>query len=371
VARRHKSLLEWIQTGEIFASQDSEINAVARSIRVPLDPREGVLALTVLEKRPFNIADAASSPQLPRELRETLKIENYATVPLIAKSRAIGVMLVDNWFTRRPITDHDIQFLTMFAHQAALAVDNAIIHSNLETMHKDIRIMHEQLGQSEKMAALGAMMAEITHEIRNPLVSIGGFARRLARKLKDADTRKYIDIILGEVERLEGIIHDNLSYIKNVGPQFSRLAVNPVIEEVLVVYEEQLRQQGIRLERELAPDLPDLEMDAAQIKQAVINIITNAMEAMDKGGVLTIRTFAVPERREIAVEIGDTGHGVSPEAMHNLFNPYYTTKVRGTGLGLSITHRIIKTHKGTIKFRNKETGGAVFTIRLPRPPEKS
>jgi two-component system, NtrC family, sensor histidine kinase HydH len=372
VARRHKSLLEWIQTGEIFASQDSEINAVARSIRVPIDPREGVLALTVLEKRPFNIiAEAASAPQLPRELRETLKIENYATVPLIAKSHAIGVMLVDNWFTRRPITDHDIRFLTMFAHQAALAIDNAIIHSNLETMHKDIRVMHEQLGQSEKMAALGAMMAEITHEIRNPLVSIGGFARRLARKAKDADARKYSEIILGEVERLEGIIHDNLSYIKNVGPQFTRVALNPVIEEVLVVYEEQLRQQGIRLERELAPDLPDLEMDAAQIKQAVINVITNAMEAMDAGGALTVRTFAVPDRREIAVEIGDTGPGVSPEAMNNLFNPYYTTKVRGTGLGMPITHRIIKTHKGTVKFRNKETGGAVFTIRLPRPPEIS
>jgi len=79
----------------------------------------------------------------------------------------------------------------------------------------------------------------------------------------------------------------------------------------------------------------------------------------------------MPDRREIAVEIGDTGPGVSSEAMQNLFNPYYTTKVRGTGLGLSITHRIIKTHKGSIKFRNKETGGAVFTIRLPRPVEKS
>ena len=371
VARRHKSLLEWIQTGEIFASQDSEINAVARSIRVPLDPREGVLALTVLEKQPFNITDAASAPQLPRELRETLKVEHYATVPLIAKSRAIGVMLVDNWFTRRPITDHDIRFLTMFAHQAALAVDNAIIHSNMETMHKDIRVMHEQLAQSEKMAALGAMMAEITHEIRNPLVSIGGFARRLSRKLQDADARKYIEIILGEVERLESIIHDNLSYIKNVGPQFTRISLNPLIEEVLAVYVEELHQHGIRLERDLAPDLPDLEMDAAQMKQAVINIITNAMEAMESGGVLAVRTFPMPDRREIAVEIGDTGPGVSSEAMQNLFNPYYTTKVRGTGLGLSITHRIIKTHKGSIKFRNKETGGAVFTIRLPRPVEKS
>jgi signal transduction histidine kinase len=111
-------------------------------------------------------------------------------------------------------------------------------------------------------------------------------------------------------------------------------------------------------------------MDAQQVKQAIVNLITNAMEAMEKGGVLTIRTYPLADSRETAMEIGDTGPGVSPEAMHNLFNPYYTTKVRGTGLGLPITHRIIKTHKGTIVFRNKEAGGALFTIRLPWPQEK-
>ena len=107
----------------------------------------------------------------------------------------------------------------MFANQAALAIENAIIHSNLETLNKDMRAMHEQLVQSEKMAALGAMIAEITHEIRNPLVSIGGFTRRLAKKLQSGEDKKYIDIILSEVNRLEGIIHDNLSYIKEVVPQ--------------------------------------------------------------------------------------------------------------------------------------------------------
>jgi signal transduction histidine kinase len=94
------------------------------------------------------------------------------------------------------------------------------------------------------------------------------------------------------------------------------------------------------------------------------------MEAMEQGGVLTVRAFAPSGRRETILEIGDTGPGVSPEAMQNLFNPYYTTKVRGTGLGLSITHRIIATHKGSILFRNRESGGALFTIRLPLPQEK-
>ncbi len=370
VARKHKSLMEWIQTGELFESRDSEINATARRIRVRMDPEEGVLAKTVLEKRSFNVLDAASDPLVTKELRETLKVNSFATVPLVAKGRAIGAILVDNLFTRRPITGHDIRFLTMFAHQAALAIDNAVIHSNMETMNRDIRVIHEQLAQSEKMAALGAMMAEITHEIRNPLVSIGGFTRRLARKVTDPDAKKYIDIIMSEVGRLEGIIHDNLAYIKNVGPQFSRTPLNNVIEEVLLVYEDELRQRGISIERDLSPEVRGLDIDPQQIKQAVVNLVANAMEAMEKGGALTVRTYPGADSREAVMEIGDTGPGISPESMHNLFNPYYTTKVRGTGLGLPITHRIVQAHKGNIVFRNKETGGAVFSIRLPVPQEK-
>lgn len=370
VARKHKSLMEWIQTGELFESRDSEINAIARRIRVRMDQEEGVLAKTVLEKRSFNVLDAATDPLVKKDLTDILRVNSFATVPLVSKGRAIGAILVDNLFTGRPITDHDIRFLTMFAHQAALAIDNAVIHSNMETMNRDIRVMHEQLAQSEKMAALGAMMAEITHEIRNPLVSIGGFTRRLSRKVTDPDAKKYIDIILSEVGRLEGIIHDNLAYIKNVGPQFTRTPLNNVIEEVLLVYEDEFRQRGIRIERDLSPDVRSLDMDPQQMKQAVVNLVANAMEAMEKGGALTVRTYRNAGSPEAVMEIGDTGPGISSESMHNLFNPYYTTKVRGTGLGLPITHRIVQAHKGSIVFRNKETGGAVFSIRLPVPQEK-
>lgn len=369
VARKHRSLIEWIQTGELFESRDTEINTIARGMRIPLDATEGVLACTVLQKRPFNIVSAATNPLVPKRLREVLRVDQFATMPLVAKGRVLGVILVDNLFTGRPITDHDIRFLTMFAHQAALAIDNAMVHSNMEAMHRDIRVMHEQLAQSEKMAALGTMMAEITHEIRNPLVSIGGFARRLSRTLTDPDVRKYLDIIMSEVRRLEGIIQDNLAYIKNVTIQPVRSDLNAVIEDVLTVYEDELRQRGIALQRGFGQALPPADIDPNQIKQAIVNLLTNAIEAMEKGGTVTVRTAARPESRESIIEVGDTGPGFTAEAMQNLFNPYYTTKVRGTGLGLPITLRIIKAHQGTINFRNREHGGALFTIALPWPRE--
>jgi signal transduction histidine kinase len=367
VARKHQSIMTWIQTGELFEPRDTEINAVARSIRVRLEPQEGVLARTVLEKQPFNIVDAATDPMVTPRLREVLKVNSFATTPLIAKGRVLGVILVDNLFTARPITDHDLRFLTMFAHQAALAIENAMVHSNMEAMNRDIRIMHEQLAQTEKMAALGNMMAEISHDIRNPLVSIGGFTRRLARKLEDPDAKQYFDIILSEVSRLETILHDNLSYVKNVSLQMVRTDLNGIIGEILAPYEDELRQRGITLERALHDGLPPLDVDPSQIKQAILNLVTNAMEAMESGGILTVRTKPHPETRETFIEVADTGPGVSPEAMQNLFNPYFTTKARGTGLGLSITHRIVKAHKGSIAFRNREHGGALFAITLPWP----
>ena len=367
VSRVHKSLMEWIQTGALFEHRDSPLNTLAKSIRVSLQPSEEVLALTVLNKKPYNITNAATDPLVSDKLRETLKVNSFATVPLVAKDRVIGVILVDNMFTQRPITDADIRFLTMFAHQAALAIENAIFHTNLETMNKDMRTMHEQLVQSEKMAALGAMMAEITHEIRNPLVSIGGFTRRLAKKLKDNEDKKYVDIILSEVARLEGIIHDNLSYIKELAPQFVETDIGGLIEEVLTLYEDELASRRIRVERNFSSSLPRLMIDPQQIKQGVINILKNAMEAMENGGTLFIRAYTIPEAQVAAIEIGDTGPGIAAKAMHNIFNPYYTTKPRGTGLGLPITNRIIQSHKGKIELRNRDGGGALFTIKLPLP----
>ncbi len=367
VAGRHKSLLEWIQSGEIFRHHDTEFNSLARSIRVPLSPEEGVLALTALERRAFNIKDAASDRIVPRELRELLRVNSFATAPLVVKDKAIGVILVDNMFNQRPITDGDIRFLSMFANQAALAVDNAIIHTNLEAMNRDMRSMQEQLVQSEKMAALGAMMAEITHEIRNPLVSIGGFARRLASKVAGEAEKKYIDIILREVSRLEGIIHDNLAFIREMTPELKEDDLNGVVEDVIELYEDELLQRGIEVKKELADSLPAASFDRQQIKQAVINLITNAMEAMPDGGVITVASSYRSEPCEVVVEIKDTGPGIPADAMHNIFNPYYTTKVRGTGLGLPITHRIVKAHRGRIEVRNQDSGGAVFAVFLPCP----
>ena len=138
-----------------------------------------------------------------------------------------------------------------------------------------------------------------------------------------------------------------------------------------MLYADELAQRRIRVEKAFSPAVPALMIDTQQIKQAAINILKNAMEAMENGGTLTVKTYPVDGTREVAIEFGDTGPGISLKAMHNVFNPYYTTKPRGTGLGLPITNRIIKAHKGKIELRNKDAGGAVFTIKLPIGDEEN
>ncbi len=140
VSSKHKSLMEWIQTGELFEHRDSSLNTLARSIRVPLEPNGNVLALTVAEQKTVQYHRCRfQTPLCPGNSGKRSRSNSFATVPLVAKDRVIGVILVDNMFNQRPITDRDIRFLTMFAHQAALAIENAIIHTNLETMNKDMR----------------------------------------------------------------------------------------------------------------------------------------------------------------------------------------------------------------------------------------
>jgi signal transduction histidine kinase len=174
---------------------------------------------------------------------------------------------------------------------------------------------------------------------------------------------------MSEVTRLEAIIHDNLSYIKEMSPHLAEVDLNNLVNDTLMLYEDELVQHGIKLERMLSPTHPLLMLDTQQIKQAIINIIKNAIEAMTTGGVLGVTTVDLPEAREATLEISDTGPGIPAKVMHNIFNPYYTTKTLGTGLGLPITSRIIKSHHGRIEVRNRDAGGAIFTIRLPYRPD--
>ncbi len=225
----------------------------------------------------------------------------------------------------------------------------------------ELKKLRERLQASEKMAALGEVAARVAHEIRNPLVSIGGFAKRLESKV-DNSLKGYAEIIRKEVQRLEEILKDILSFVKEKPAVKERTYIQSIVEDIISFYSSELKAREIEVIRDYRTSLA-LEVDPLRIREALINIFTNAIHAINRLGVITVTLDMTGDTGVIT--ISDTGHGIKEEDLPKIFEPFFTTKTEGTGLGLSITKRIITEHNGTIEVRTAEGKGTSFIIYLP------
>jgi len=296
----------------------------------------------------------------------------------MGKGKVLGVILVDNLYNQNRITEEDVHFLAMFANQAGLAIENAILYRNLEEVHQELKETQSLLVHLEKMVALGEMSTTIAHEIKNPLTSIGGFARRLDRAISEqSHEKKYTQTIIKEVSRLEKILSDLLSYTQHESLAFKELDLRDVLEESLFMVTEGIRSGRIQLIKEYAEEIPKVMGDSHQLKQAFSNLLNNASQAMSESartgkekGTLFLRVHPFSKNGSpcIKVEVEDTGKGIDPENLHNIFNPFYSTRESSLGLGLPLVHKIITSHRGQIEVDNHPGRGVNFIITLPIIP---
>jgi two-component system sensor histidine kinase HydH len=356
---------DWVPPEEI---EKTPYDIRVQQARIPLDEKRSILIKSLREKRPFNIKDAASDPEVNPEILSWFGSRAFATIPLIAKDNAIGLIGVDNLFSGRPITASDIGFLTLLANQAAMAIENSRLYSNLQEINTQLLQTQNRLIQSEKLAALGQVVASITHEIKNPLVSIGGFARRLERNLQaNSPEKKYMRILIKEVKRLENILNETLAFSKEAFTPSGNHDLNRIIEDTLFILDGEFEERNISVKKELDANLFSLFSDPQQMKQVFLNLFVNAIQAMGQNGNLVVKTSnqRQGEHDVIQVEVTDSGGGIRLEIMDNIFNPFFTTKQDGTGLGLAIAHKIITQHRGEIEVINHPGVGATFLIRFP------
>ncbi len=369
LAQERRSLFEWVtEPDDQTEGRENLFDQMARSLRVPLDRPDEVLSLTVRERRPFNITDARSDSLVDKEFLEELGADAFATVPLAAKDRVTGVIVVDNIFTRKPITEEDLDFVARFANHAGLAMENLLLFHKLKELTSELGAVQSRLIETERMATLGEVTAGLAHEIRNPLATIGGFARRLHRKLEDDFPYKnYASIVIREVDRLEALLGDVLAYSKQVPPSLEVCRIDTLVRDMVDIYREDFQDKQIAIEVRLSADPPAIEADSQQLKQVFINLFANAMQAMPNGGTLTVQLEPWPrdEGDGVVITISDTGGGVPQEVVENIFNPFFTTKQEGTGLGLALSKRVIEGHGGTIEVVNREGEGVTFILRLP------
>ncbi|QWR77571.1 PAS domain S-box protein [Candidatus Magnetomonas plexicatena] len=224
----------------------------------------------------------------------------------------------------------------------------------------EIKSLREQLASIEKVAALGEMSARVAHEIRNPLSSIGGFARRLEKKL-DEPLKEYAHIIVNEVGRLEALLRQTLSFVRENKIANEKVDINALLHSV-ISKTEWPGSKKISIEEKYAQKTLEIIGNPGSLKEAIFNIIDNARQAVAGGGRIIVRTKR--EQDMACIEVEDTGAGITPEELKHLFDPFYTTKTTGAGLGLTIAQKIIEEHKGTIEVESSVGVGTIFKIKL-------
>jgi two-component system sensor histidine kinase HydH len=220
--------------------------------------------------------------------------------------------------------------------------------------------------EKEKSMLLEEMAPVLAHEIRNPLGSIKGAAQYLRSEAVTQENQRLLDVIIEEVDRLNGVVSQFLNYAKPYTLNLKIQDVNQIIEKAISVIKASNLSNHIAVEKELRPDLPPVPVDAEQLVQVILNISFNAIEAMPAGGILIFRTTKIEggAGEAIGISIRDTGGGIRKEDIKNIFKPFFTTKERGVGLGLAICQRIVKNHGGHIRVKSIPGQGSIFYIRL-------
>lgn len=460
-------MIREVETGPL--KKDSFLDKLSLGMRIPLT-EETILTKAVREKKYFNVKNINQEPLSDIALTQQLGTEAYAAVPLISRDTVKGILWVDNYFNKKPISEEDMKFLSAFANQVATAIESARLYEQIALAEKELvnifesipdmvffigsdyrirkinkavskrlgkqpqeiigekcyKVLHgmsrpweecphhmtvesneeyvrevedtylggtfisssspifdikgeligtvhvlrdiselkrlqERLVMTERMAALGEVAAKVAHEIRNPLISVGGFARRLEKKL-NGNPKEYADIIAKEVGRLEGILNEILGFVKEIRIVKELVTSESLVDDVMSLVQSDIEERGIVVVRESDGPI-ELYVDPSRIKDALLNILTNAIHAVESNGTISIRTYR--EDTAAVIEVTDTGKGIDDETMPFIFDPFFTTKKIGTGLGLSITHRIVEEHKGRIEVTSSPGTGTAFKLFLP------
>ena len=347
-----------------------------KGIALPLDPEDSIVARSIFERQPFIIPDAQQDPRINPVLKEKFDLHSLVVIPLLTKEKALGAIAADFVDPRKNVSQEAFESVKAFAQQAGLAIRNAFMYQELKAFSRqmeekiqkttaDLRKTEAQLIRSDKLAALGQLAAGIAHEIRNPLTSINILIHSMTENLPSEDSHKEdFEVIEEEINRINEIVDQFLRFAKPAPPLLEKGEVLSVFEETLQLLRPQIEKQQIVVRKEFQA-LLIIQMDREQMKQAILNLLLNAIQAMPAGGHLTLKARNSENGQWVHLSIQDSGIGIPGEDLNKLFDPFFSTKEGGIGLGLSIAHRIIDQHHGKIEVESAPGKGTLFTVWLP------
>ncbi len=323
--------------------------------------------------------DILDSSVLADSLRTTL-LDNTAdaqfatlpinlAIPLLNQGQLIAfVVLQSQQMESTVIPSYTLELLSAMAQSAANALDSFLLV-------EDLRQSQVLMRRTDRLRSLETIAGGFAHEIRNPLTSIKTFIQLAPERKDDSQfIGEFSRIVLEDVNRIERLIQEILDYARYMEPRLTDEDLNEVVSSCLYFIQVKADSRGIKIEKDLAPELPRGMLDRQQIKQVLLNLLLNAMDAIgDKNGTLRVRTTRLQKTGGevwMQIQVEDTGHGISPENLDHIFDPFFTTKYvstinEGTGLGLTIAHQIVREHRGEIQVQSTEGIGTTFLINLP------
>ncbi len=344
---------------------------------VEMYKRFKIPASNPIDRRPM----ALSSAQLPADSKEVLAegLLHFAIVPLQIEGKAIGLLSLarrrDVPYTRAALRSAEILGVQMASllERARLYDESNRLYGDLKTSYDQLERAQQELVRHERLAALGELAAVMAHEVRNPLGVIFNSLTTLKRLLRPTgDAEMLLNMVGEEADRLNRIVGDLLDFVRPYELVKKQIAVEPVISGAVDSATQSSLQNNVRVVTEFPRELPPFPLDAHLLKQALVNLIVNAAQAMPKGGTVTVRAQVEvePGGPWLVIRVRDEGVGLSERASAKMFQPFFTTKATGTGLGLAVVKRIVDAHLGEVTARSNDDGkGTTFVVRFPPTTE--
>jgi signal transduction histidine kinase len=287
-------------------------------------------------------------------------------VPMAFERRLVGFLALGQKQSGRFYSSEDSELLRTLANQGAVAIENARSYRALVRANEELRAAQSRLIDAERLAAIGELSASVAHGIRNPLAGIKAAAQFAKLDLsEDHPLHENIVDIVSEVDKLESRIKALLDFARPFQPHRAPCQVKQLITDSVAYLRSQIAAQGIEVSTGIEPGLPEVQLDYAQIEQVLLALLSNAVEAMPRGGRLRVGARLAGDGERVAIEVADTGPGITPEQMGLLFKLFFTAKPNGTGLGLAVAKKTVELHGGTIRAASEPGKGSRFTVELP------
>ena len=367
----------------------------------------GILGVVVRERRPLRLRDLTEDPRAHGFPPHHPAMRSFLGVPIISRGQVFGHLYLTEKQGAEEFSKEDEQLAVTLAGQAAVAIENASLYEQLTRSFEELKQSQGLLVRQEKLASLGRLAAGVAHELNNPLSAVAGFTEALQRHVSGGecvgdqrfgDCREYLGMIQGEVSRAAAIVRRLLDFARQREPTFGPVDLAQVLREAVAFVERQARLANRRIHLEATGDGAVVQGDSQMLHQVFLNLVTNALDAVEGGGDITVtarrasaagqlgnqatrqsgetsRPIAQSPNRPVAIPHGwvdvivsDTGVGIAPEHLGMVFDPFFTTKEvgKGTGLGLAICQSIVEQHGGRIDVASPGPGrGATVTVRLP------